>query len=69
VTFQERNAADREFSDRYDLAVAIECIHDMSRPVEALRAMRSMVGEGAWPSWWTSGWGRASQRRATRSSG
>jgi hypothetical protein len=44
VTFRVRDAADPEFSDRYDLAIAIECIHDMSRPVEALRAMRSMVG-------------------------
>jgi 2-polyprenyl-3-methyl-5-hydroxy-6-metoxy-1,4-benzoquinol methylase len=44
VTFQVRDAADPELSARYDLAIAIECIHDMSRPVEALRAMRSMVG-------------------------
>ena len=44
VTFQVRDAADPELSGRYDLAIAIECIHDMSRPVEALRAMRSMVG-------------------------
>jgi 2-polyprenyl-3-methyl-5-hydroxy-6-metoxy-1,4-benzoquinol methylase len=44
VTFQLRDAADPELSGRYDLAIAIECIHDMSRPVEALRAMRSMVG-------------------------
>ena len=44
VTFQVRDAADPEFSGRYDLAIAIECIHDMSRPVEALRAMRSLVG-------------------------
>jgi 2-polyprenyl-3-methyl-5-hydroxy-6-metoxy-1,4-benzoquinol methylase len=44
VTFQVRNAADPQLSGRYDLAIAIECIHDMSRPVEALRAMRSMVG-------------------------
>ena len=43
VTFQVRDAADPELSGRYDLAIAIECIHDMSRPVEALRAMRSMV--------------------------
>src|ERR671912_1185583 len=43
VTFQVRDAADPEFSGRYDLAIAIECIHDMSRPLEALRAMRSMV--------------------------
>jgi 2-polyprenyl-3-methyl-5-hydroxy-6-metoxy-1,4-benzoquinol methylase len=43
VTFQLRDAADPEFSGSYDLAIAIECIHDMSRPVEALRAMRSIV--------------------------
>src|SRR5919106_1402606 len=44
VSFQVRDAADPELSGRYDLAIAIECIHDMSRPVQALRAMRSMVG-------------------------
>jgi 2-polyprenyl-3-methyl-5-hydroxy-6-metoxy-1,4-benzoquinol methylase len=43
VTFQLRDAADPELSGTYDLAIAIECIHDMSRPVEALRAMRSIV--------------------------
>jgi 2-polyprenyl-3-methyl-5-hydroxy-6-metoxy-1,4-benzoquinol methylase len=46
VSFQVRDAADPELSGRYDLAIAIECIHDMGRPVEALRAMRSMVGNG-----------------------
>ena len=45
VTFQVRDAADPELSGRYDLAIAIECIHDMGRPVEALRAMRFMVGK------------------------
>jgi 2-polyprenyl-3-methyl-5-hydroxy-6-metoxy-1,4-benzoquinol methylase len=45
VIFQVRDAADPELSGRYDLAIAIECIHDMSRPVEALRAMRSIVGK------------------------
>src|SRR5215211_9318108 len=44
VTFQVRDAADSQLWGRYDLAIAIECIHDMSRPVDALRAMRSMVG-------------------------
>src|SRR5215217_9062009 len=44
VTFQVRDAADPQLSGRYDLAIAIECIHDMGRPVEALRAMRSMSG-------------------------
>jgi 2-polyprenyl-3-methyl-5-hydroxy-6-metoxy-1,4-benzoquinol methylase len=45
LTFQVRDAADPELSGRYDLAIAIECIHDMSRPVHALWAMRSLVGE------------------------
>jgi 2-polyprenyl-3-methyl-5-hydroxy-6-metoxy-1,4-benzoquinol methylase len=45
VSFQVRDAADQELSGRYDLAIAVECVHDMSRPVEALSAMRSMVGE------------------------
>lgn len=45
VTFQLRDASDPELSGRYDLAIAIECVHDMARPVEALRAMRSMASE------------------------
>jgi len=45
VSFRVQDAADPRFSGRYDLAIAIDCIHDMSRPVEALRAMRSLVGE------------------------
>jgi 2-polyprenyl-3-methyl-5-hydroxy-6-metoxy-1,4-benzoquinol methylase len=43
LSFRVRDAADPELSGRYDLAIAIEGIHDMSRPVDALRAMRSMV--------------------------
>ncbi len=46
VSFQVRNAADADLAGRYDLAIAIECIHDMSQPVEALRAMRGLVKEG-----------------------
>jgi 2-polyprenyl-3-methyl-5-hydroxy-6-metoxy-1,4-benzoquinol methylase len=45
VTFHLQDAAEPELSGRYDLAIAIECIHDMSRPVGALRAMLSLVGE------------------------
>ena len=45
VAFYIRDAADPELSGRYDLAIAFECIHDMSRPVEALQAMRSLTGE------------------------
>lgn len=48
VTFQVRDASDPTLEGRYDLATAFECIHDMGRPVEALQAMRRMVGvEGA----------------------
>ncbi len=46
VSFQVRDAGDPDLAGRYDLALAIECIHDMARPVEALRAMRGLVGEG-----------------------
>lgn len=45
VSFEVRDASGPGLSGRYDLAIAIECIHDMSRPVEALRAMRNLVGE------------------------
>jgi 2-polyprenyl-3-methyl-5-hydroxy-6-metoxy-1,4-benzoquinol methylase len=45
VSFRVQDAADPRFSGRYDLTIAIDCIHDMSRPVEALGAMRSLVGE------------------------
>jgi SAM-dependent methyltransferase len=46
VTFQVRDASDPTLEGRYDLATAFECVHDMGRPVEALGAMRRMVGEG-----------------------
>jgi len=45
VAFHLRDAADPALSGRYDLAIAFECIHDMSHPVEALQAMRSLTGE------------------------
>ena len=45
VSFHVRDAADPERSGSYDLATAFECVRDMGRPVEALRAMRRMVGE------------------------
>jgi 2-polyprenyl-3-methyl-5-hydroxy-6-metoxy-1,4-benzoquinol methylase len=46
VSFQVRNAGDRELAGRYDLALAVECIHDMADPVSVLGAMRRLVGEG-----------------------
>ena len=48
VTFHVRDASDPTLEGRYDLATAFECIHDMGRPVEALRGMCRLVGgEGA----------------------
>lgn len=46
VKVERRDAADPGLRGRYDLVVAMECIHDMSRPVEALRAMRGLLAEG-----------------------
>ena len=43
VTFHKRDASDPALAGRYDLVTAFECLHDMGRPVEALRAMRSLV--------------------------
>lgn len=46
VSFHLRDAGDPALAGRYDFALAIECIHDMPRPVEVLRAMRQLVGPG-----------------------
>ena len=45
VEFHVRDAADPKLAGRYDLVTAFECIHDMSRPVEGLKAMRSLAGD------------------------
>lgn len=45
VTFHCRNAGDPELEGRYDLVLALECLHDMGRPVEALTTMRRLAGE------------------------
>lgn len=45
VIFQVRDAGDPKLAGRYDLVSAFECIHDMSNPVAALRAMRSLAGD------------------------
>ena len=44
VKFHVRDAADPGLAGQYDLVVAFECIHDMSNPVGALKAMRSLAG-------------------------
>jgi 2-polyprenyl-3-methyl-5-hydroxy-6-metoxy-1,4-benzoquinol methylase len=45
VDFQVRDAADPELSDRYDLVTVFEAIHDMAKPVEALRAIRGLLAD------------------------
>jgi 2-polyprenyl-3-methyl-5-hydroxy-6-metoxy-1,4-benzoquinol methylase len=43
ITVHHRDAGDPEFAATFDLVTAIECIHDMSRPVDVLSAMRSLL--------------------------
>ena len=45
VRFEVRNAADAP-PHSYDLVCCFEALHDMARPVEALRAMRAMLAPG-----------------------
>jgi 2-polyprenyl-3-methyl-5-hydroxy-6-metoxy-1,4-benzoquinol methylase len=45
VTFLVRDAASPELAGRYDLVMAFECLHDMSQPVSALKAMRHLAGD------------------------
>jgi 2-polyprenyl-3-methyl-5-hydroxy-6-metoxy-1,4-benzoquinol methylase len=46
VTFAVRDAADPAAAGQYDLVMVVEAIHDMSRPVEALGAIRQMLRPG-----------------------
>jgi 2-polyprenyl-3-methyl-5-hydroxy-6-metoxy-1,4-benzoquinol methylase len=46
VTFHHRDAADAELESAYDLVYMHESLHDMSYPVEVLRACRGMLVEG-----------------------
>lgn len=46
VSFELRDAGDPRLAGSYDLVMAFETIHDMSDPVGALRAMRSLAGSG-----------------------
>jgi SAM-dependent methyltransferase len=48
VTFRAADATDPGFSGRYDLATIFEALHDMSRPVDALRATRALLADGGW---------------------
>jgi 2-polyprenyl-3-methyl-5-hydroxy-6-metoxy-1,4-benzoquinol methylase len=46
VTFHNRDAADPGLQGRYDLAYMHESLHDMSYPVDVLRACRGLLSEG-----------------------
>lgn len=46
VSFHMQDAGDPALAGQYDLALAIECLHDMANPVGALQAMRHLVGPG-----------------------
>ncbi|MDX6408630.1 MAG: hypothetical protein QOE13_1701 [Gaiellaceae bacterium] len=46
VSFHERDAADAELAGRYDLVTIFEALHDMSYPVDVLRAARGLLAEG-----------------------
>jgi SAM-dependent methyltransferase len=46
VTFGQRDAADPELSGRYDLVTIFESLHDMSYPVDVLRAARGLLSDG-----------------------
>lgn len=46
VTFSERDAADADLAGRYDLVTIFEALHDMSYPVDVLRAARGLLADG-----------------------
>lgn len=46
VTFAVRDAADPAAAGQYDLVVIVEAVHDLSRPVEVLTAVRRMLRAG-----------------------
>ncbi len=46
VTFAQRDGAEPGLAGRYDLVTILESLHDMSRPVDVLRAVRGMLAEG-----------------------
>ena len=46
VTFIVRDAADAALEGRYDLVTIFEALHDMSYPVDVLRAARLLLHEG-----------------------
>jgi 2-polyprenyl-3-methyl-5-hydroxy-6-metoxy-1,4-benzoquinol methylase len=46
VEFAVRDAGDPQLAGQYDLVTIFEALHDMSQPVQALRAARSLLADG-----------------------
>lgn len=46
MRFETRDAASGAFDGRYDLVAIFEALHDMGRPVDALRVARDMLAPG-----------------------
>jgi hypothetical protein len=46
VRFHVRDAADPALGGDYELAAVFEALHDMPRPIEALRTLRRLAGDG-----------------------
>jgi SAM-dependent methyltransferase len=46
VTFVRRDAADPALAGHYDLVTIFEALHDMSRPVDVLKAARGLLAGG-----------------------
>jgi 2-polyprenyl-3-methyl-5-hydroxy-6-metoxy-1,4-benzoquinol methylase len=46
VHFETRRSEDSTLDGIYDLVTFFECVHDMSQPVEALRAGRRLLADG-----------------------
>jgi 2-polyprenyl-3-methyl-5-hydroxy-6-metoxy-1,4-benzoquinol methylase len=48
VSFHARDAGELDASAEFDLVTVFEALHDMSLPVEALRAMRGILAREGW---------------------
>jgi predicted O-methyltransferase YrrM len=46
ISIQQRDAADPDLAGDYDVVMALECIHDLSDPVSALKSMRRLTRPG-----------------------
>ena len=46
VRFEARDAAEPSLEGRYDVAIVVESVHDMSNPVEVLASIRRMLQPG-----------------------